>query len=176
MTMANRRILAAPWRGFRTLQDHADQGNYRNHHLWVDRNTRLTIPYLTVLHDQLLAAQLQAGHAAAPPPPRPQPGMAHVQPMRDHSNIDPAISGAAATTGMIPAPPPPQPQQPQQQQQQPQQVPQVGQTPDQAMQDAQQAEPRKTYGKRELSTSKRAAQNRAAQVPSPARDDLMRSY
>nr|KMM68460.1 hypothetical protein CPAG_04787 [Coccidioides posadasii RMSCC 3488] len=114
-----------------SVQDHADQ----------------------VLQDQLLAASLQAGHAAAPPPPRPQPGMTHVQPIRDHSNIDPAISGAPPTTGMIPAPPPPPPQ-PQQPQVQPQ---------DQVMQEAQPTEPRKTYGKRELSTSKRAAQNRAAQ-------------
>ncbi|EEP77951.1 predicted protein [Uncinocarpus reesii 1704] len=117
----------ARWR-IPDTQDHADQ----------------------VLHDQLLAAQLQAGHATAPPPPRPQPGMAHVQPIRDHSNIDPAISGAPPTAGMIPAPPP-QAQQPQ------------VQTPDQTMQDAPGSEPRKTYGKRELSTSKRAAQNRAAQ-------------
>ncbi|WEW59196.1 hypothetical protein PRK78_004665 [Emydomyces testavorans] len=126
--MADQLFIAA-WRAYEAVQDHEEQ----------------------LLQDQLLAAQLQAGHAA-PPPPRPQPGMAHVQALRDHSNIDPAISGAGPTTGMIPVPPPqPQPQQPQ------------VQAPDQAMQEAPTAEPRKTYGKRELSTSKRAAQNRAAQ-------------
>ncbi|KAI1977467.1 hypothetical protein LOZ53_001804 [Ophidiomyces ophidiicola] len=124
--MADSDLLAA-WRKYSASQDHADQ----------------------VLHDQLLAAQLQAGHGA-PPPPRPQPGMQHVQPMRDHSNIDPSISGGPPTAGMIPAPP------------QPPQSQQSAQSPDQMMQD-QGSETRKMYGKRELSTSKRAAQNRAAQ-------------
>ncbi|PGH11942.1 hypothetical protein AJ80_06907 [Polytolypa hystricis UAMH7299] len=94
-----------------------------------------------LLHEQLLAAQLH--HPV--PPPRPQPGAAgaHLQPTsaspRDHNNIDPAIAGTPnpLTTGMM-QPPQPQP------------------TDDGS-------DSRKIYGKRELSTSKRAAQNRAAQ-------------
>lgn len=111
-----------------------------------------------VLHEQLLAAQLQAsGHA--PPPPRPQPGVTLAQPVRDqHVNIDPAISGGVPTTGMIQAPTQQQ-QQPQQPQPQPQLQPQL--QPDAGDQSS--GDGRKSYGKRELSTSKRAAQNRAAQ-------------
>ncbi|GMF80169.1 unnamed protein product [Aspergillus oryzae] len=55
---------------------------------------------------------------------------------RDQNNIDPAISGAAMLSGPPQTPPQPEP---------------TGQ------------ESPKTYGKRPLSTSKRAAQNRAAQ-------------
>ncbi|EAW13549.1 bZIP transcription factor [Aspergillus clavatus NRRL 1] len=73
---------------------------------------------------------------ARPPPPPPQPP--HMQPTtpvaRDQNNIDPAISGGAMLAG---------PQTPQ---------------PDLSGQESP-----KTYGKRPLSTSKRAAQNRAAQ-------------
>jgi hypothetical protein len=58
-------------------------------------------------------------------------------PARDQNNIDPAISGATMLTG-----PPQTPTQP----------------------DVTGQETPKTYGKRPLSTSKRAAQNRAAQV------------
>ncbi len=89
-----------------------------------------------MLHDQLLAAQ-QHMH-------RPQggPGQQHLQPNtagpRDQANIDPAISGA-----MMAAAP---------------------QTPTQPQQGSPEDVTPKSYGKRELSTSKRAAQNRAAQV------------
>ncbi|KAE8153393.1 hypothetical protein BDV25DRAFT_31887 [Aspergillus avenaceus] len=55
---------------------------------------------------------------------------------RDQNNIDPAISGAAMLSGPPQTPPQPEPTGP---------------------------ESPKTYGKRPLSTSKRAAQNRAAQ-------------
>ncbi|KAJ5152617.1 uncharacterized protein N7482_009095 [Penicillium canariense] len=88
-----------------------------------------------VLHDQLLAAQ----HSMH----RPQggPGQQHLQPNtaspRDQANIDPAISGA-----MMAAAP---------------------QTPTQPQQGSPEDVTPKSYGKRELSTSKRAAQNRAAQ-------------
>lgn len=58
-------------------------------------------------------------------------------PARDQNNIDPAISGATMLAG-----PPQTPSQP----------------------DVTGQETPKTYGKRPLSTSKRAAQNRAAQV------------
>lgn len=93
-----------------------------------------------VLHDQLLAAHQHLSHPqqARPQPPAPQPP--HMQPntpARDQNNIDPAISGAAMLTG-----PPQTPTQP----------------------DITGQETPKTYGKRPLSTSKRAAQNRAAQV------------
>ncbi|PKX93446.1 uncharacterized protein P174DRAFT_513823 [Aspergillus novofumigatus IBT 16806] len=93
-----------------------------------------------VLHDQLLAAQhqhLTHPQQARPQPPAPQPP--HMQPntpARDQNNIDPAISGATMLTG-----PPQTPTQP----------------------DVTGQETSKTYGKRPLSTSKRAAQNRAAQ-------------
>lgn len=93
-----------------------------------------------MLHDQLLAHHLQSGAS------RPQGAPTHQQPLqpntaspRDQANIDPAISGVL---GGAPQTPP-----------QPQQVTPEDSTP-------------KTYGKRELSTSKRAAQNRAAQVRS----------
>ena len=95
-----------------------------------------------MLHDQLLAVQHQV-HPARPQggPGQPQ----HLQPNnaspRDQANIDPAISGAMIGTS---------PQTPTHAQQS---SPQQDMTP-------------KTYGKRELSTSKRAAQNRAAQVRS----------
>lgn len=56
---------------------------------------------------------------------------------RDQNNIDPAISGSAILGAPPQTPPQPEPA--------PQESP-------------------KTYGKRPLSTSKRAAQNRAAQV------------
>ncbi|KAJ5979733.1 hypothetical protein N7481_007031 [Penicillium waksmanii] len=90
-----------------------------------------------VLHDQLLAVQHNLGQR-----PQPQPGQQqhHLQPnpagSRDQANIDPAISGAA----MMAAP----------------------QTPTQPHQGSPDDTP-KGFGKRELSTSKRAAQNRAAQ-------------
>ncbi|KAF7166105.1 hypothetical protein CNMCM6106_002063 [Aspergillus hiratsukae] len=92
-----------------------------------------------VLHDQLLAAHQHLSHPqqARPQPPAPQPP--HMQPntpARDQNNIDPAISGATMLTG-----PPQTPTQP----------------------DVTGQETPKTYGKRPLSTSKRAAQNRAAQ-------------
>ncbi|KAL3463566.1 hypothetical protein BJX64DRAFT_116633 [Aspergillus heterothallicus] len=96
-----------------------------------------------VLHDSLLAAsahQHLSQHAPQSRPPQPNAQPHHLQPNtaspRDQNNIDPAISGAAML------PPPPQP---------PSQADPTGQ--DQS----------KTYGKRPLSTSKRAAQNRAAQ-------------
>lgn len=75
---------------------------------------------------------------------RPQGGpiQQHLQPNtaspRDQANIDPAISGA-----MMSAAP---------------------QTPTQPQQSSPDDITPKSYGKRELSTSKRAAQNRAAQV------------
>jgi len=91
-----------------------------------------------VLHDHLLAAQRELQG-------RPQggPQQQHLQPNtaspRDQANIDPAISGAA----MLNAAP---------------------QTPTQPHQASPEDSTSKSYGKRELSTSKRAAQNRAAQV------------
>lgn len=92
-----------------------------------------------MLHDQLLAAQQHLQGA------RPQGAhqQQHLQPNtaspRDQPNIDPAISGAA----MLSAAP---------------------QTPTQPQQSSPENVTPKSYGKRELSTSKRAAQNRAAQV------------
>lgn len=89
--------------------------------------------------------QSAQGHMPHPAPARPQVPAAqspHMQPTaaspRDQNNIDPAISG----TAMMGAPPATPPQ------------------PDQEAGD----ESPKGYGKRPLSTSKRAAQNRAAQV------------
>lgn len=99
----------------------------------------------TVLHDQLVAA----AHANS----RPPPSSAHLQSSQDqNSNIDPAIAG-----GPLLAPNP---------------HPAHATLPDPGLgiQSASAADPnasqdsRKSYGKRELSTSKRAAQNRAAQV------------
>ena len=92
-----------------------------------------------MLHDQLLAAQ----HHLQGTRPQGGPGQPqHLQPNtaspRDQANIDPAISGA-----MMGAAP---------------------QTPAQPQQASPDSLTPKTYGKRELSTSKRAAQNRAAQV------------
>lgn len=93
-----------------------------------------------VLHDQLLAAQQHLNHpqAARPQPPQAQPP--HMQHStaspRDQNNIDPAISGAAMMSGPPQTPPG----------------------------DTSGPESPKSYGKRALSTSKRAAQNRAAQV------------
>ncbi|PLB40398.1 uncharacterized protein BDW47DRAFT_101040 [Aspergillus candidus] len=94
-----------------------------------------------VLHDQLLAAHQHLSHPQqarpqpqAQPPPHMQPNAASP---RDQNNIDPAISGATMLAG--PPQTPPQPES-------------VGGP-----------ESPKTYGKRPLSTSKRAAQNRAAQ-------------
>jgi len=124
----------------------------------------------TVLHDQLLAAQQHLSphpQPARPPhpvsvsvshPPHMPPTTAAGPRDPNTSNIDPAIAGAAMLSA--PAEPAPQPQpaaapdqqQPQQPQQQQQPAPE---------------QPRRTYGKRELSTSKRAAQNRAAQVSDP---------
>ncbi|KAJ5130003.1 uncharacterized protein N7515_006042 [Penicillium bovifimosum] len=90
-----------------------------------------------VLHDQLLAAQHHLGARTQGAPGQQQ----HLQPSsaspRDQPNIDPAISGA-----MLGAP----------------------QTPTQPQQGSPPSDGgSKSYGKRELSTSKRAAQNRAAQ-------------
>ncbi|PGG97941.1 hypothetical protein GX51_07053 [Blastomyces parvus] len=131
------------------VQDHADQA------------------MVTVLHDQLLAAQAQHLHQShphphshahhAPPPPRPTPGASAASP-RDQTNsnnantanitIDPAIAGPSA---MIHPPPTAAPTAAQ------------GQAPGSDMSMEEHTDGRKTYGKRELSTSKRAAQNRAAQ-------------
>ncbi|KAJ5330158.1 hypothetical protein MYU51_003095 [Penicillium brevicompactum] len=88
-----------------------------------------------VLHDQLLAAQHHLNR------PQGAPGQQqHLQPNnaspREQANIDPAISGAMMGTPQTPT----QPQ---------------GSPPSDGGS--------KSYGKRELSTSKRAAQNRAAQ-------------
>ncbi|KAJ5773722.1 bZIP transcription factor bZIP-1 [Penicillium paradoxum] len=89
-----------------------------------------------VLHDQLLAAQHHLGGRPQGAPGQQQ----HLQPSnaspRDQANIDPAISGA-----MLGAP----------------------QTPTQPQGSPPSDGGSKSYGKRELSTSKRAAQNRAAQ-------------
>ncbi|KAJ5508072.1 BZIP transcription factor [Penicillium freii] len=89
-----------------------------------------------VLHDQLLAAQHHLGGRPQGAPGQQQ----HLQPSnaspRDQPNIDPAISGA-----MLGAP----------------------QTPTQPQGSPPSDGGSKSYGKRELSTSKRAAQNRAAQ-------------
>ncbi|KAL4778365.1 putative transcription factor kapC [Aspergillus varians] len=97
-----------------------------------------------VLHDSLLAASAHQHLSQHPQQPRPQPPTAqphHLQPNapspRDQNNIDPAISGAA----MLPPPS------------------QATAQPEPTDGD----ESPKTYGKRPLSTSKRAAQNRAAQ-------------
>ncbi|RJE25754.1 Transcription factor [Aspergillus sclerotialis] len=88
--------------------------------------------------------QSAQGHMPHPAPARPQVPAAqspHMQPTaaspRDQNNIDPAISGTAMM-----GPPPATPPQPEQE---------AGD------------ESPKSYGKRPLSTSKRAAQNRAAQ-------------
>ncbi|OAX80466.1 hypothetical protein ACJ72_05200 [Emergomyces africanus] len=128
-----------------------------------------------VLHDQLLAAQAQHLHQSqshphahshahhAPPPPRPTPG-ASAASQRDQTNdtnntnstnitIDPAIAGPSA---MIHPPPTGQPTTSINTIQG-----QVQGSPDLSMETH--PDTRKTYGKRELSTSKRAAQNRAAQ-------------
>ena len=90
--------------------------------------------------------QSAQGHMHHPGPARPQVPTAqspHMQPStaspRDQNNIDPAISG----TAMMGAPPA---------------------TPPQPEGDVAGDESPKGYGKRPLSTSKRAAQNRAAQV------------
>ncbi|KAJ5087178.1 hypothetical protein N7456_010794 [Penicillium angulare] len=92
-----------------------------------------------VLHDQLLAAQHQLQNARHQGGPGPQQHMApNTASPRDQTNIDPAISGA-----MMSAAPP--------------------QTPTQPPQGSPEDSSPKSYGKRELSTSKRAAQNRAAQ-------------
>jgi len=96
------------------------------------------LTHLIVLHDQLLAAQ----HHLQNNRPQGAPGQQqHLQPNnaspRDQPNIDPAISGA-----MLGAP----------------------QTPTQPQGSPPSDGGSKSYGKRELSTSKRAAQNRAAQV------------
>lgn len=94
-----------------------------------------------VLHDQLLAAQHHLPGPRHQGGPSPQQHMApSTASPRDQANIDPAISGAA----MMGAAPP--------------------QTPTQPQQGSPESVSPKTYGKRELSTSKRAAQNRAAQV------------
>lgn len=75
--------------------------------------------------------------------PQGAPQQQHLQPNtaspRDQANIDPAISGAALLSA-------------------------APQTPTQPQQGSPEDVTSKTYGKRELSTSKRAAQNRAAQV------------
>ncbi|KAL2868974.1 uncharacterized protein BJX67DRAFT_387077 [Aspergillus lucknowensis] len=96
-----------------------------------------------VLHDSLLAAsahQHLSQHAQQARPQQPTAQPHHMQPNatspRDQNNIDPAISGATIL------PPPPQ-------------ATAQPETPGQ--------DQSKTYGKRPLSTSKRAAQNRAAQ-------------
>ncbi|RAL11946.1 uncharacterized protein BO97DRAFT_405686 [Aspergillus homomorphus CBS 101889] len=93
-----------------------------------------------VLHDQLLAAHQHMSHPQQPRPQPPTAQPAHMQPNntspRDQNNIDPAISGATMLSGPPQTPPQPEP--------------------------TSQESP-KTYGKRPLSTSKRAAQNRAAQ-------------
>ncbi|KAH1434449.1 hypothetical protein KXV74_003323 [Aspergillus fumigatus] len=132
-----------------SAQDHADQAQRTRscaccalHPPNTFHNRRLASANIKslVLHDQLLAAQhqhLTHPQQARPQPPAPQPP--HMQPntpARDQNNIDPAISGATMLTG-----PPQTPTQP----------------------DVTGQETPKTYGKRPLSTSKRAAQNRAAQ-------------
>ncbi|KAF7586491.1 hypothetical protein BBP40_008792 [Aspergillus hancockii] len=93
-----------------------------------------------VLHDQLLAAHQHLSHPQQARPQAPAAQPPHMQPNatspRDQNNIDPAISGAAMLSGPPQTPPQPDPTGP---------------------------ESPKTYGKRPLSTSKRAAQNRAAQ-------------
>jgi hypothetical protein len=103
-------------------------------------------PIFSVLHDQLIAAQQHLSPQTQET--RPQPASARDQ----NNNIDPAISGGAML-GTAAAHPP-----------------SIGQVmPPQIVPGVQEAAAggdadRKTYGKRELSTSKRAAQNRAAQV------------
>lgn len=88
------------------------------------------------------AGQSHMPHQAPPRPQVPQAQSPHMQPNaaspRDQNNIDPAISGTAMMGGPPATPPQPEP-----------------------MVDE---ESPKGYGKRPLSTSKRAAQNRAAQV------------
>ncbi|PWY93979.1 hypothetical protein BO94DRAFT_458571 [Aspergillus sclerotioniger CBS 115572] len=88
--------------------------------------------------DQAAHQHLSHPQQARPQAPTAQPP--HMQPNttspRDQNNIDPAISGAAMLSGPPQTPPQPEP--------------------------TSQESP-KTYGKRPLSTSKRAAQNRAAQ-------------
>ncbi|KAJ5110514.1 hypothetical protein N7532_001049 [Penicillium argentinense] len=98
-----------------------------------------------MLHDQLLAAQHHMG-SRVPAQPNQQQQQLQPNPMqnpvasRDASNIDPAISGGVMMSS--PHTPPTAPQQ--------QPSPDEGNA--------------KYHGKRELSTSKRAAQNRAAQA------------
>lgn len=98
-----------------------------------------------VFQERLAAAQ------KITPRPRSQSSLIHIGAgstgAREQSNIDPAISG----TTML-SPPDPSPTA----------TAQGGDVSPQEPSSSQ--EPRKTYGKRELSTSKRAAQNRAAQV------------
>ncbi|OQE18652.1 hypothetical protein PENSTE_c017G09355 [Penicillium steckii] len=93
-----------------------------------------------VLHDQLLAVQHNLSQRQAPPGQQQQ--QHHLQPnpagTREQANIDPAISGAAMMGG-------------------------APQTPTQPHQGSPDDTPKSYGGKRELSTSKRAAQNRAAQ-------------
>jgi hypothetical protein len=94
-----------------------------------------------VLHDQLLAAQQHLSSQG-------QEGRPQGPAQNQNSNIDPAISGSAmlAAANSQGAP--------------------LGQVMPQIVSGVQEAAgvDRKHYGKRELSTSKRAAQNRAAQV------------
>lgn len=92
-----------------------------------------------VLHDQLLAAQQHLQSQGQDP--RPQ------QSQNQGNNIDPAISGGAMLA--------PNTQANALSQVLPQVIP--------GLQEAANSDARKTYGKRELSTSKRAEQNRAAQ-------------
>lgn len=109
--------------------------------------------YLLVLQQQLLAAQYDTAQGV-PHPPRPQPGVGgHMQHPREHhvANIDPAISGAAPPSGMIPAPVDVN-------------VNVAGPDHTQNQMGPPSPQDDSKYGKRELSTSKRAAQNRAAQV------------
>lgn len=94
---------------------------------------------LIVLHDQLLAAQqhLSAHQHQAPPRTHPSAPQPHTASPRDQHNIDPAIAGPSLLS----------------------RPPELQARPESPSDDGV-----KTYGKRPLSTSKRAAQNRAAQV------------
>lgn len=98
-------------------------------------------PVALVLRDQLLAAQQQLSSQG-------QEGRPQGPAQNQNSNIDPAISGNAMLAAAN------------------SQGPQLGQVMPQIVPGVQEAAgvDRKHYGKRELSTSKRAAQNRAAQV------------
>ncbi|TQB67978.1 hypothetical protein MPDQ_004268 [Monascus purpureus] len=91
-----------------------------------------------VLHDQLLAAQqhLSAHQHQAPPRTHPSAPQPHTASPRDQHNIDPAIAGPSLLS----------------------RPPELQARPESPSDDGV-----KTYGKRPLSTSKRAAQNRAAQ-------------